>query len=234
MATRKTPATNKTAAGKTSKAGPAPSPARKAVKKAVTKKPAAKKQAAKEAATKKPAAAQKIAARTSLSRKAAAKAAPPATTGKPAKQSPKTAVTPKKTASVVVARRVPAKAVKPMASSARASDTGKPAVAQAAAAAPAKVVRAAAGTRKPRGRITPEQALANTRALLKAKQEHDRQPPPWQALDGMPGAAPQAGFQSDEAAQKATELHAGESRMQAIQGSVGTQGRHAQGKRDKR
>ena len=36
--------------------------------------------------------------------------------------------------------------------------------------------------RKPRG-ITPEQALANTRALLEAKQAHDREPPPWQSLE---------------------------------------------------
>ena len=83
-------------------------------------------------------------------------------------------------------------------------------------------------------KITPEQALANTRALLEAKHEHDRQPPPWQTLGAAPGQAPQAGFQSDDAAQKAGELHAGESRMQAIQGSIGTQGRHNQGKRDSR
>ena len=45
---------------------------------------------------------------------------------------------------------------------------------------------------------------------------------------------PQPGFQSDEARAKAEELHAGESRMQAIQGSIGTQDRHNQGKRDSR
>src|SRR3546814_3909138 len=44
-----------------------------------------------------------------------------------------------------------------------------------------------AARRKPAARprrITPDQALENTRKLLEAKQEHDRQPPPWQQLDG--------------------------------------------------
>jgi len=117
-----------------------------------------------------------------------------------------------------VARKAPAK--KPAAGR-------KPALEKA----PAKQ---ATGNAARKRKITPEQALANTRALLEAKHEHDRQPPPWQALGAAPGQAPQPGFQSDEAAQKAGELHAGESRMQAIQGSVGTQGRHNQGKRDSR
>ena len=76
--------------------------------------------------------------------------------------------------------------------------------------------------------------MANTRALLEAKQEHDREPQPWQALDSERSHVPQPGFQSDEARAKAEELHAGESRMQAIQGSIGTQDRHNQGKRDSR
>jgi hypothetical protein len=86
---------------------------------------------------------------------------------------------------------------------------------------------------KPR-HITPEQALENTRKLLEAKREHDRQAPAWQQLDGSHAPEAQAGYQSDEAAARATELHAGESRLQAIQGSIGTQGRHNQGKRDNR
>ena len=54
-------------------------------------------------------------------------------------------------------------------------------------------------------------------------------------LDSAPqaqasGPAPQ----STEAAGKALELHAGESRMKAIQGSAGTQDRRNQGKRDHR
>ncbi|MCI4566547.1 hypothetical protein MO486_01140 [Lysobacter sp. CFH 32150] len=69
--------------------------------------------------------------------------------------------------------------------------------------------------------------------MLEAKQAHDRETPPWQALETQ-GHVPQPGFQSDEARAKAEELHAGESRMQAIQGSIGTQDRHNQGKRDAR
>lgn len=82
--------------------------------------------------------------------------------------------------------------------------------------------------------ITPEQALENTRKLLQAKQEHDRQPPAWQQLDGSHATAVQDGYQSDEAAAKATELHAAESRLQGTQGSISTQDRHNQGKRDSR
>jgi hypothetical protein len=83
-------------------------------------------------------------------------------------------------------------------------------------------------------RITPEQALENTRKLLEAKQAHDRQPPPWQQLDGGHDVGDHGGYQSEEAAAKAAELHAAESRLQATQGSIGTQGRHDQGKRDNR
>lgn len=87
--------------------------------------------------------------------------------------------------------------------------------------------------RKPR-KITPEQALANTRALLDAKKEHDRQPQPWQRLDQQAGPVDHAGYQSPEAADKAEQLHEGESRMQAIQGSIGSTDRKNQGKRDAR
>ena len=79
-----------------------------------------------------------------------------------------------------------------------------------------------------------EQALENTRKLLEAKQAHDREPPSWQQLGGAGAPVLDAGFQSTEAADKAEELHAAESRMQAIQGSIGTHGRHKQGKRDSR
>src|SRR5690606_25654098 len=88
-------------------------------------------------------------------------------------------------------------------------------------------------TTKPR-RITPAKALANTRKLLEAKQQHDQQPQPWQALDPEHGHQPNAGFQSAGAAAKAEELHAAESRMQGIQGSNSTHDRHNQGKRDNR
>jgi hypothetical protein len=91
----------------------------------------------------------------------------------------------------------------------------------------------ATGRKKAPG-ITPEQALENTRKLLEAKQEHDRQTPAWQQLDGSHAAIVHDGYQSDEAAAKATELHAAESRLQGTQGSISTQDRHNQGKRDSR
>lgn len=67
------------------------------------------------------------------------------------------------------------------------------------------------------------------------KQQHDREPAPWQLLDETsPGNSPRPGFQSDEAANKNVELHAAESRMKAIQGAAGVRDRRNQGKRDHR
>ena len=125
--------------------------------------------------------------------------------------------------------------------------TGKASAASGAAAKKGKAKTAAsrkgasasgrkATTRKARKRsITPEQALAQTRALLEAKQAQDAAPKPWQALDG--GGAPDAGqpgYQSDQAARRAQDLHAAESRIPAIQGSASTRDRIQQGKRDHR
>ena len=94
--------------------------------------------------------------------------------------------------------------------------------------------KAPARKRAPK-KITPEQALQTAKALLEQKQEHDRQPAPWQQLDeNGHGSTPGTGFVSSEAAAKALELHAAESRMKAIQGSSGTQDRRNQGKRDHR
>jgi hypothetical protein len=76
--------------------------------------------------------------------------------------------------------------------------------------------------------------LANTRKLLEAKKAHDRQPAPWQEIGTEHGHQVDTGFQSDAARLKAEDLHAGESRMQAIQGSISTHDRQSQGKRDKR
>ena len=111
--------------------------------------------------------------------------------------------------------------------------TTSPAKATTSQAARSTAKKTPRPARKPRG-ITPAQALANTRALLEAKQAHDREPPPWQSLETPGSHASAPGFQSDEARIKADELHAGESRMQAIQGSISTQDRHQQGKRDAR
>lgn len=84
-------------------------------------------------------------------------------------------------------------------------------------------------------KLTPKQALKRTRALLEAKQARDREPKPWETLGGHgPDAAGQPGFQSGTAARRALELHAGEARIPAIQGSISTRDRINQGKRDHR
>lgn len=83
--------------------------------------------------------------------------------------------------------------------------------------------------------ITPKRALKNTRALLDAKQQRQRQPPAYLAIDTHAEAQqPDTGFQSATAKAKARKLHEGESRMDPIHGSISTQGRQNQGKRDKR
>lgn len=223
------PAAKKTATKKTaaSKAGK------------VAKKAASGTIASKQPGLKKVPAGKALARRTATSRsanstsKTVAKKAVAKTPRKPAanktKAVPKSAA--RRTATVVVKT-----GAKPQLRKAAGRQTpAKPVFAgKTAAASKAPVPKsAAAGARKPR-KITPQQALANTRALLEAKQQHDRQPQPWQTLDPEQSHLPSEGFQSPEAAAKAEELHAGESRMQAIQGSIGSQDRHNQGKRDKR
>lgn len=79
--------------------------------------------------------------------------------------------------------------------------------------------------------ITPEQALANTRALLEAKQERAHQPPPYPADDPVHGGKP--GFMSPSAAETAHERHLGEINNAAIQGHIAAQVRGDQAKRDK-
>ena len=98
--------------------------------------------------------------------------------------------------------------------------------------------RSASRSRKPH-RITPEEALANTRELLEAKQARDREPPPWRQFDPDHGhPAHEHGTPGPDAAQQAQahahaeELHRGESRMKAIQGSISGQDRHHQGRQD--
>lgn len=87
---------------------------------------------------------------------------------------------------------------------------------------------------RPARKLTPKQALRRTRKVLEAKQAQARQPRPWQEITGHGGQVPGDGFQSPGAARRAEELHAGESRLQAIQGSIGARDRINQGKRDSR
>lgn len=83
-------------------------------------------------------------------------------------------------------------------------------------------------------RITPEQALAQTQALLEAKQARDSEPKPWTEIGGEGGDPGTPGYQSDSAARRAKRLHAAEVRLPANQGSVSTRDRINQGKRDHR
>lgn len=83
--------------------------------------------------------------------------------------------------------------------------------------------------------ITPERALENTRALLEAKQQRERETPAYLAIDSHAASVHATpGYQSGVAKAKAQELHEGEMRMQAIQGSISTHDRHNQGERDGR
>ena len=121
--------------------------------------------------------------------------------------------------------------------------TGKAAGRKTAGTQTAATKRAATGsarkavpaTRKPRERrLTPEQALAQTHALLEAKHARDAAPRPWQDTHGGDAVVGQPGFQSDGAARRALRLHAAEARIPAIQGSISTRDRISQGKRDHR
>lgn len=83
--------------------------------------------------------------------------------------------------------------------------------------------------------ITTKRALKNTRALLDAKQQRNRQPPAYLAIDSHAATVqPSPGFQSGAAKSRSQELHEGEIRMEPIHGSISTQGRKNQGKRDKK
>ncbi len=83
--------------------------------------------------------------------------------------------------------------------------------------------------------ITPERALDNTRALLEAKHQREREPPAYLTIDTHAGSEqPSPGFQSGTAKSRTLELHEGEMRMEPIQGSISTHDRQNQGKRDNR
>lgn len=214
MATRKSAKTAKAAekapVKKKAQGGVANRATEKAAKPAARPRKAAKAAVKKSSAKKAPAKqATKGVGKQAVAKKAVVKkAAKKAAAGKPA-------------AKKVALRKETAKAGKASA---------KPVPAKSAAkSVPAKRVSKAA----PR-KVTPRQALANTRKLLEQKQAHDRETQPWQLLDPHHTPVADPGFQSNEAADKAVELHAAESRMKAIQGSLGTQDRHNQGKRDNR
>jgi len=126
----------------------------------------------------------------------------------------------KKAAGKTVARKAGKKAVK---------KTGKKAAKKTAKKAAGKRGKKAAGKT---GKPTAKQALRSTRRVLEAKQAEARQAKPWQDAGGHGGQVASDGFQSGAAARRAGDLHAAESRLPAIHGSIGTRGRINQGKRD--
>ncbi|MGV8923444.1 MAG: hypothetical protein ACOH1L_08875 [Thermomonas sp.] len=131
---------------------------------------------------------------------------------------------------VVKKKKLTAASTKP----GKVAKTSVPAKASAKASRTPKAATTLSG--KPaRTAITPKRALKNTRALLDAKQQRDRQPPAYLAIDSHAGTEqPRPGFQSGAAKSKAQDLHEGEIRMEPIHGSISTQGRKNQGKRDNR
>jgi len=253
--TTKAAKTSRTA--KTAKAVKNTSAARPAAKKVVAKKPVAKKVASKKSVAKKsvgkqPAAKKTVSKKTVTSKHASGKVpARNTTAGKAAKKVAKKLAGSKPeskkmatTSALKPTKAASAKKTMSASSSTRNAVAGNPAPMKSARDAgmqqvakpivqPAKKPKSGKSAGKPR-RITPEQALANTRALLDAKKEHDRQPQPWQMLDQHAGPVDHGGHQSPEAADKAEQLHEGESRMQAIQGSISSTDRKNQGKRDAR
>ncbi len=141
----------------------------------------------------------------------------------------------------VAAKKVAAKKVAAKKASAKkvaaTKTAAKKVAARKASAKKAPVGKAPArkpATRKAARRVSPERALENTRRLLEEKQARARSPQPWQSLDPVADHVPQPGFQSPQAAGKARDLHAGESRMASIHGSSSTRDRYNQGKRDHR
>ena len=197
-----------------------------------TRKPAKTFKVAKKATTKKkaPAKVAKKAAKAAMKKPAAKKATAKKATNSVAKKTVAKKAVVKKAAKKVVASKTVTKKIPAKKATAARKAPAKSAPAKSiAGTAPAKRVTKPT-SRKP----TPRQALAVTRKLLEQKQAHDRESQPWQLLDPHHTPVLDPGFQSNEAAEKAVELHAAESRMKAIQGSSGTQDRRNQGTRDNR
>jgi hypothetical protein len=195
------------------------------------RKPAAGKDGKKPSAAKKSSKAKSTPNKTAASKPAARKATPGKTTSKKTAASKAKAAKPAadKAASPRPADRTPSLRA---ASAKTAGASGKSGL---------RTSSAASSGAKPAGKdkdgprpITPKRALANTRKLLEAKRARQRQGLPWQTLDPGHDHLPQAGYQSGQAAEQAEDLHAGESRITPIQGSISTRDRKHQGKRDHR
>ena len=170
--------------------------------------------------------------------------------GKPDKAATKKTVTKKKAVNKTAktAKKTTKKAVsKTAASKAAVTPAKKTTVGKTTSAKPAKKATALKAAPKPAAKktrkssakaaprkLTPAQALKRTRKLLETKQAEAKAPKPWQSIGGHQADSGRPGFQSDSAASRAEQLHAGETRLPAIQGSISTRDRINQGKRDHR
>ena len=234
------------------KAVPKKAATRKVATKSATKKGAARKTSTRKAATKKAAAktgttptragqaATRKAAGSRLAKKTASATAAGRKTAK-ASQSNGQPVRGKQSGDTRTGK-ADTKASTPKGSTSRQPDTSSagsqrfPTASQASASRASDTAPGAGSrTRRPRKRpITPEQALAQTQALLEAKQARDSEPKPWADIGGEAATAGNPGYQSDSAARRAKRLHAAEMRLPANQGSISTHDRINQGKRDRR
>lgn len=212
---------------KVTKKTPARAPAKQAASKRASSSGTNKAATAK-AVTAKTAIATTTSSRTAATKTAAKKIATPR-----ASAAARTGASPSasKTASKSASKATSKTATKmPVRTRSAATVTPRPLATGAASRTPGSASGSARKSRK----ISPEQALANTRGLLDAKHQHDRQPQSWQAFRPNQSHPGSDGFQSPGAMDKAEELHAAESRITPIQGSISTHDRHNQGKRDSR
>ncbi len=224
-------ATGKTA-GKASTGRGRKSAAKAATKTAATKKTATKKTATKKATTKKTATRKSTAKKAAAGKSTTARAATKNAAASAKRSTTRKSATGWAAASTSSTRKA---TTRKSAAKTAATSAAKKRGAKTASKTPAMNGTATRGKPVRKGHITPEQALAQTHALLEAKQAQDAAPRPWQALaNGAAPAVGQPGYQSDEAARRAQDLHAAESRIPAIQGSASTRDRIQQGKRDHR
>ena len=202
--------------------------------KAAAKNGASKAAAAKKASAQKAPAKKKVPAKKAATKQAVAKAPKQVATKKTApKRAAKAPAAPGGGTTAATPKSAKVAATKP---AAKKPSTGKSAAPTGQTAPrPAKATDAARKKRAPRkAKISPEQALDNTRKLLEQHDAEAKAPKPWETLgaDGVAPATP--GYQSPQARANALALHAAESRQASIQGSVSTRDRRNQGKRDHR
>lgn len=82
--------------------------------------------------------------------------------------------------------------------------------------------------------ITPEQALENTRELLEAKQQRDREGAQWETQTAGSGQVDREGFEDPTAAVRVQDLNENERGHNAKYGEVGARDRQTQARNDRR